>query len=287
MQYLIIVSLIWAFSFGLIKGQLTNLDANLVAFLRLFISFLVFLPLFRIKNHDSKVIIKFALIGAVQYGIMYSAYIYSYQYLQAFEIAIFTVFTPIYIVLIDSAIKRSLNKIFLFASLLAVTGAGVILLQAVNFSQNLFGFALVQLSNICFASGQIFYRSAANKINLKNERELFAALFFGGVLITGLLGFITIDFNGIIISTNQIFTLLYLGAIASGISFFLWNKGARLVHAGTLSVMNNLKIPLAVFVSLLIFGEESDLTKLIIGGTVIGLGLWIAERFRTSKSIEQ
>ena len=42
MLQLIFVSFLWAFSFGLIKSQLTGLDSNLVAALRLWISFLIF-----------------------------------------------------------------------------------------------------------------------------------------------------------------------------------------------------------------------------------------------------
>ncbi|MDX9865812.1 MAG: hypothetical protein RBT34_13495, partial [Anaerolineaceae bacterium] len=45
MIYLLVVSLVWAFSFGLIKGNLVGLDAVFVAGMRLLISLLVFLPM--------------------------------------------------------------------------------------------------------------------------------------------------------------------------------------------------------------------------------------------------
>ena len=48
MLQLIFVSFLWAFSFGLIKSQLTGLDSNLVAALRLWISFLIFLPFLKL-----------------------------------------------------------------------------------------------------------------------------------------------------------------------------------------------------------------------------------------------
>ncbi|MFC1851208.1 EamA family transporter [candidate division CSSED10-310 bacterium] len=53
MVYLIIVSLVWAFSFGLIKGNLTDLDSNFVAFARLLISFIIFLPWLRLKRRSN------------------------------------------------------------------------------------------------------------------------------------------------------------------------------------------------------------------------------------------
>ena len=73
----------------------------------------------------------------------------------------------------------------------------------------------------------------------------------------------------IAVSGKQLLTLIYLGAIASGLSFFLWNIGGRRVNAGTLAVFNDLKIPLAVVVSLLIFDEQADLVRLIVGGSII------------------
>jgi drug/metabolite transporter (DMT)-like permease len=75
-----------------------------------------------------------------------------------------------------------------------------------------------------------------------------------------------------------VLTLFYLGAIASGLSFFMWNIGARRVNAGTLAVFNDLKIPLAVAVSLLVFGEKTDLPRLLIGGAVILAALIVNER---------
>ena len=67
----------------------------------------------------------------------------------------------------------------------------------------------------------------------------------------------------------QLAALLYLGVVVSGASYFLWNSGARRVTAGVLAVMNNLKIPLGVAVSLLVFGERASLPGLLAGGVLI------------------
>ena len=61
---------------------------------------------------------------------------------------------------------------------------------------------------------------------------------------------------------GQVLVLLYLGLLASGVGFFLWNVGATRVSAGTLAVFNNVKIPLAVVVSLLFFAEQTDWLRL-------------------------
>ena len=63
--------------------------------------------------------------------------------------------------------------------------------------------------------------------------------------------------------------LAYLGVIASGVCFFLWNYGARRVTPVKLAIMNNLKIPLAAMTSLLLFREYSNMFLLSIGCLLI------------------
>jgi hypothetical protein len=36
-------------------------------------------------------------LGAIQFGLMYVAYIASYQYLSGYLVAVFTIFTPLYV----------------------------------------------------------------------------------------------------------------------------------------------------------------------------------------------
>lgn len=49
----------------------------------------------------------------------------------------------------------------------------------------------------------------------------------------------------------NIFGWLYPGVVASGGGFYLWNTGAVEVKPGVLAVMNNLKSPLAVVMSVI------------------------------------
>ena len=106
MIYLVIVSVIWAFSFGLIKGQLSGLDSHFISFARLAISFLFFAAFLRFRFYKFNQILWLILIGSVQFGAMYIFYIYAYNYLDAWQVALFTIFTPIYVTLIDDALQQ-------------------------------------------------------------------------------------------------------------------------------------------------------------------------------------
>jgi len=281
MLYLLIVSFIWAFSFGLIKGNLTGLDPNFVAFIRLLISFLIFIPFLKIRRLTPVNKLKLIFIGMAQYGIMYSAYILSYQYLKAYEIALFTIFTPFYVTFINDLLEKQFHKLFFLSSFIAVTGTYIIMQNKLGEQNILFGFLLVQLSNICFAFGQVFYKKVMTDVKEIKDHQVFALLFLGAVLFTGIASAITTNFSQVEISANQILVLVYLGAIASGLGFFLWNYGARKTNTGSLAVFNNLKIPLAIAVSLVFFGEEANILRLIVGSIIVLFALFLNEKYLT------
>lgn len=277
MLYLLLVSLAWAFSFGLIKGNLAGVDTNFVSFARMFFSLLVFLPFVKWKKINTKLGLKLAVTGMLQFGIMYIAYTASFMYLKAYEVALFTIFTPIYVTLINDAINKKFNKTYLLTAVLAVIGTYIIE-RGQSLSSNLWwGFLLVQISNLGFAFGQIYYRRLmAGQKDLK-DTDVFGLLYLGAAVITGLVSGAFTSFSELHLTTTHIWTLIYLGTFASGICFFLWNLGARKVDAGALAIFNDMKIPLSITVSLLVFGEKTNVVSLLTGGAVVVLSLVLNE----------
>ena len=283
MIYLLIVSIIWAFSFGLIKGTLTGINPIIVALVRLLLSAIIFLPFLRIKNLPSSLITKLVGIGAIQYGLMYTTYIYSFQFLQAYEVALFTIFTPFYVVLISNKLSKSTEYIYYFTASLAVAGAGIIVFKGLSDSQILIGFVVLQLSNLCFAFGQVYYKHVLKNEEQVSDMNLFALLFLGGVIFTGIPGLYIYSYESINFTSEQVYVLIYLGIIASGVGFFLWNYGARKTNTGALAVFNNLKIPLAIAVSLIFFNETANIINLVFGGIIVLSALIINQLYFTPK----
>jgi len=269
MPYLITASLIWSFSFGLIKGNLSGLHPNLISFIRIALSFLVFIPFIRIKDLSPKLKFRLILTGAVQYGLMYITYIFSFRYLKGYEVALFTIFTPLYVSIIHDFIKKKLHRNYLIISILAIIGTSIIVYKGISSSRFIPGFILLQLSNIFFAWGQVYYREILKERSDIRDRDIFAYLYFGALIITFFSVLITVDPGSISISGKEALTLLYLGTIPSGIAFFLWNFGVRRSGIGTISIMNNLKIPLAVIISVTVFGERGNLVRIFTGCAVL------------------
>jgi drug/metabolite transporter (DMT)-like permease len=276
MPLLVLVSLVWAFSFSLIKRHLGGVDSTFVATTRLGLSLLVFLPLLRFRGLTVRTALGLAGIGALQFGVMYLAYIESFRYLRAYEAALFTITTPLFVTLLADALDRTLRPWALAAALLAVAGTAAIALKSTDLRLTLAGLALVQFSNATFAAGQVFYRRLRARQPALRDHQVFALLYAGAFAVAAA-AMATREVS-IDLRTPQLLTLLYLGLLASGGGFFLWNVGATRVSAGTLAVMNNAKVPLGVAVALFAFGESASLPWLAVSLVLLGAAVWLAER---------
>ena len=278
MPLLLLVSLVWAFSFGLIKGRLGGLDSSFISAVRLGLALLVFLPFFRSRGLTWRLTLSLVGIGAMQFGLMYLAYNESYKHLPAYEVALFTLTTPIIVTLFADALERTLRLRALLAALLAVAGAGVVAFKPNMVVGSLLGLGLVQVSNSAFAVGQVLYRRVRTKNPPVNDRQVFALLYAGGLAATLPLALARNNLATLGLNHGQLWTLLYLGVVASGLCFFWWNLGSTRVSTATLAVFNNAKVPLGVACSLLFFGESADLPRLLIGGVLMIAALALAVR---------
>lgn len=280
MGYLVLVSLLWAFSFGLIGDQLTGLDPYFVAWARLSLALPLFLPFLRLRGLSGRSLLLLGFVGAVQFGVMYVLYLYSFRYLPSWQVALFTIFTPIYVILMAEGWKRRLPgaRVWL-AAFLAVAGAGVLLFRPTDELPAWTGFLLMQASNLCFAFGQVAWVRLRGRNATQPDARVFAVLYLGAWLVTGVVCTVAGGWSSLPAATlSQWGVLIYLGTLSTGLGFFWWNHGARKVSAGLLGVMNNLKVPLAVAVSLVVFGESADPLRLTVSLLLTGLAVVLVWR---------
>src|SRR5690625_1803827 len=102
MWMLWMVTALWAFSFSLIDVYVAPyVDSYLAVFVRTGLAFLLFLPLLRLGGLTVERILTLTAVGALQIGVMYLFLYHSFGYLSVPEILLFTIFTPLYVTLID------------------------------------------------------------------------------------------------------------------------------------------------------------------------------------------
>jgi len=276
MPYLLITTLIWAFSFGLIGNVLQGLDPLIIAGIRLAVALLIFIPFLRPKSIPEKERFHLIGIGAVQFGIMYICYLSAFRFIPSHLVALFSVLTPLYVVLIHDIRQRQFHSRYLLAALLSVAGASVIKAKIGESGSIWIGFALMQVSGLAFAFGQIAYRDWKRARKAVKDHEVFGYLYAGGALVALLASFIISPAPSEFLEATwkQWMLILYLGAVASGLGFFLWNKGAGRCSAGALAACNNAVVPTAIIVSLFVFREiegttATDFVRLAIGAALI------------------
>jgi drug/metabolite transporter (DMT)-like permease len=283
MIYLALVSIIWAFSFGLIGSALSGVDSFLVATLRLGVASILFLPFLRLKEIGSVDRLRLIIYGAIQFGLMYACYMRAYQFIPSHLVAIFSILTPVYVVLIHDLRRRTFSKHYLWVAILSVLGAASIKAKTLPSGDIWTGFGLMQAAGIAFAFGQVAYRDWKRANPEVPDRSVFALLSLGGVFSVGCFSLVLTDFQAVELSTDHWKAILYLGCVASGLGFFLWNKGASVSNPGTLAAFNNAVVPLAVLFSLFLFGEadsldSESLVRLIVGAGLIGTAVFLGQR---------
>ena len=285
MVYLVITTLIWAFSFGLIGNTLKGIDPLQIADTRLLLALLVFLPFLKLRDTSWQEKWQLTLIGAVQYGVMYTCYLSAFSFLPSHLVALFSVLTPLYIVIINDLRQRCFTPWYLLAAILSIFGAAVMKIDNLDSSEILLGFGLMQISNIAFAFGQVYYRDWKRARPHVSDGSVFGFLYLGAAIFTAIATLLISQQSPIPINATptQWLVLVYLGLVASGLGFFFWNKGASQTSVGVLAASNNAVVPLAMFASLFIFGEASggttqELVRLSIGSLLIMLALFIAKR---------
>ncbi|EOU2464615.1 carboxylate/amino acid/amine transporter [Vibrio navarrensis] len=280
MFYLNAVTLLWAFSFSLIGVYLAGqVDSWFSVLMRVALASVVFLPFLKFKGISKALIGKLMLVGAFQLGLMYCFYYQSFLLLSVPEVLLFTVFTPIYVTLIYDLLKGRFSPWYLLTALIAVAGAALIKFSTIN-ENFLLGFLVVQGANLCFAIGQVGYKFIMEKESLDLPQHTVFGYFYLGALCVALVAFALLgNVNKLPTTDVQWGILIYLGLIASGLGYFAWNKGATMVNAGALAVMNNALVPAGLIVNIVIWNRDVDLLRLAIGGGVILLSLWINERW--------
>ena len=286
MIYLALVSVIWAFSFGLIGSALSGVDSFMVATLRLGVASILFLPFLRLKDIGSIDRFRLIIYGAIQFGLMYACYMRAYQFIPSHLVAIFSILTPVYVVLIHDLRRRTFSKRYLWIAILSVLGAASIKAKTIPSGDIWMGFGLMQAAGIAFAFGQVAYRDWKRANPQLPDRSVFGLLSLGGVFTVGCFSLMLTDFHAVELSSEHWKAILYLGCVASGLGFFLWNKGASVSNPGTLAAFNNVVVPLAVLFSLFLFGEadsldNESLARLIVGAGLIGAAVFLGQRAKS------
>lgn len=271
------ITLLWAFSFSLIGEYLSGqVDGWFAVTSRAALAMLVFLPWLLRTSLPPALVARLMAIGAVQLGVMYVCFFNAFAFLSVAEVALFTVLTPLWITLLEDIARQRFSPRYLLAAALAVL-AGMVMRAQSPGDQWLIGFVLIQAANLSFAIGQVAWRRLVHGGGLGStpQHAVFGWFFVGALLISLLGSLIWGDYQQRPDTPLQWGILLWLGVVASGLGYCLWNRAATVVSAGTLAVMNNALVPTAILVNLVVWQQPAPLLPLLTGSALLLLALWI------------
>ena len=290
MVWLLAASLVWGLSFGLIKGLIDDVDPFFLGLVRTAAASLFFLPwLIRdalYKKIDKRSALQAAACGFIQIGLMYGPYLASFRYLKSHEVALFTMTTPLIMsVFLIFGFGQLNGKSMLrlsCAAMLATIGGVTVAWNGVASQELLVGIGLVQLSNALFALGLLmwayFFGGKTQCISYL-MCPYFVGAFLASVILTVFLGKFSFEYT-----QNQWLVFLWLGVVASGLGFYLWNRGALQVSRPLLAVANNIKLPIAIFISVSLFGESANYYRLATGIFMMLLSIRLVADLPRTKS---
>jgi carboxylate/amino acid/amine transporter len=287
MPYLVVVTVLWAFSFSLIGQYLAGrVDSDFAVLVRVAIAAALFLPITVWRGLPRRLVGGFWLAGALQFGITYLCLYRSFTVLTVPEVLLFTVLTPIYVTLIDDALEGRFNRRALLAAAVAVGGGAIIRFHRLEGSY-LLGFVLLQIANATFAAGQILCRHLLSRYPTAVPLHRLFGHFFLGALVLALPSFLLFgDLAKLPQTGAQWGVLAWMGFFATALGMYWWVLGSTRVDAGTLAVMNELHVPAGLVVNLLIWNREADLPRLAAGGAVILASLLINRWGRRGGALE-
>ncbi|OCG20915.1 hypothetical protein A9G11_09470 [Gilliamella sp. wkB108] len=279
MLYLIFVTIVWSFSFSFIAVYLSGqVDTWFAVVIRVLLAFITFIPFLRFKNLRVRQILPLMGVGACQLGIMYFFYYNSFLYISVPEVLLFTITTPIYVTIIYDLLQHHPLRIsYLFTAIIAVIGAAIIRYDHIS-ANFLIGFLLIQGANIVFALGQVGYKRIMELYPLP-QHQAFAWVYLGAIIVATIGWLCFGNPQKLPTTQTQWIIIVWLGVVASGICYFLWNFGATKVDSGTLAIMNNVVIPAGILVNVLIWHQSIEWTRFLLGSVVIVFALFIHYKF--------
>lgn len=279
MFYLVAVTVLWAFSFSLIGEYLAgSVDSYFAVLTRVLLASLLFLPFLKMSLLTPKQKVALGVLGALQLGMMYIFFYHSFLYLSVPEVLLFTIFTPLYVTMLNDALFKRFTPFHMMCALIATAGAAVIRFEGV--SEHFWaGFFIVQGANLCFALGQVGYRKLATTFQPEvTNHNIFAWFYFGALAVALPAFFLFGNANQLPQTPTQWGVLFWLGVVASGLGYYFWNQGALKVSAGTLAIMNNALIPAGLIVNLLLWQKDTDFSRLVFGAAIIAIALWLSQK---------
>ncbi len=271
---------IWSVAFVSNKALLayiSPIENMILRFTLAYLLLLILYPKWKLP-HSLKDELFFLLLGFLGIFIYFLLENFALKYTQATNVGLYMGAIPIFTALFAHFLTHdeALTPNLIFGFVLAMAGMVMILLEGSAFELRLRGDLLALAAAVTFALYSVLLKLAPVGYHyIVTTRKSF----FYGLLLMGV--YRITEGGGIDISALTISTvwgnILFLGILSSGIAFLLWHQGIERI--GSISASNYIYlVPLLTAITGIIALDEKLTRQMIIGGGLILIGLYLAQR---------
>jgi drug/metabolite transporter (DMT)-like permease len=267
----LVVNLIWASSFVLIKMGLDDLGPLTLAGLRYFTAFLLLLPLMSRNGHATRALpsrlwIRLFLIGLCAYTVGNGALFWGLQFMPATTGSFLLSLTPLLVLFMSILwLKEIPTRLQMAGIVVAIVGSVLFFAPGLSVGNPL-GIGIVAVGLVGFALFGILGRAVARDRQVDTLSLTGIPLAFGG----GLLLFLALPMEGLprfSVAAGGI--VLWLAVINTAFAYILYNHSLQVLTALETNVMMNLAPLATAAMAWILLGERLDPIQIIGMVTVI------------------
>lgn len=276
---LLLTMTVWGSTFVVTKGLIERWPPFTLAFVRVAIGTLVLLPL-ALSRHRRDVRLPWPTIffmGLLGVAFYYMAFNYAMVYTSASQGALVQSSIPAITALVAVVWLRERASTLRWLGI-ALSVAGVLIVfsgdSADGPSSALVGNLLMFASVLCWG----LYTSLAKRVADWDALVITTCVTGCGSLLLLPLALVEIATAGLQpLPASGWLGVLYLGGVASGVAYLLYNASLRFLDASEVGVYTNLIPVVGVLTGVAFLGEPLSV-RAIVGGGVVMLGVWITGR---------
>jgi drug/metabolite transporter (DMT)-like permease len=285
---LFLATFVWGVGFPISKIGIHYMPPFTFAFLRFFITSILFLSILykkedNILNDLKKHFIGLSIMGLSGITVYNFFYLYSLKFTLASNSALIAAFNPIITTILAAIILKETINIFMgFGIFISLFGVMVIishgsLYSVLHLSFNI-GDLFMLIATLLWAIYSISGKKVINSIG--HSKSVALSTFLGTLY---LIPFVFIESgNKNIISYPLVawMSVLYMAFIATFFAFSAWYRGVERFGASKTSIFVNLVPVFGVIASSFMLSEKIALTT-ILGGALVIIGVIITNRTKT------
>jgi drug/metabolite transporter (DMT)-like permease len=275
--------LVWGSSFAVTKNAVSTIPPLTFALLRFVVaSICLHIMLLTRKKEltppDKIPFLPLFWMGLTGVGIYYIFFNYSLIYTSASMGALIQAFIPVIIALLAFFfLKEKISRLQVFSIIVSVVGVALVSLsaQADSSSRNpLLGNFLMMIAVTAWAVYTILSKKLANKDVLK---VTCYSTYIGTILLIPSTIFELWNKPLPSISATGWYSILYLGAIASALSYLLYNRALKEMPAFIVGIFINLD-PIIGAAIAMIFLKEQITAWQIVGSILVICGMYLSSK---------